>query len=176
MVRATSRDGFTLLEMLLVMALITLLLAMVLPAVETIYLGTKLQGAADHLRARIAECRARAIEEGRSYQLAIAVDTPGYRLAPDTATHWDGGTPDAQEDNAVPPLVIEDQLPNGIVFRAGGPGQRVTQGNWTRLLTFLPDGTCEEDCSIRLELDGAEPLEVNVRGLSGAVTVGKPRE
>src|SRR5262249_23678382 len=77
--------------------------------------------------------------------------------------------------NTAPPLVLEDVMPNDIRFNLGsGASSAGTDGNgWVAILTFLPDGSCDSDKTIRLELDGARPIEVSVRALSGTVTATK---
>src|SRR5262245_5273726 len=84
-----TRKGFTILELMLVMAIIIMLMAMALPEIETMYLDMRVQAGGDHLRARFAQARSRAIEEGQPYRFAVKPTTGEYRLAPDTSDYWD---------------------------------------------------------------------------------------
>jgi hypothetical protein len=39
------------------------------------------------------------------------------------------------------------------------------------LISFLPDGSCDADCNIDLQRLDSRPINIFVRGLTGAVTV-----
>jgi Tfp pilus assembly protein FimT len=159
-------------EMILVLAVIALLVAVALPSVEAMLADIKLQSAADHLRARFAEARSRAILESRPYRIAVMPGQSDYRLAPDSPEFWGDGQAAAEDSGAAEPLIIEDKLPENILFQPGaGQGQAGDSGPWMRLLAFQADGSCDSDCSIRLEFEDCRPLEVMVRGLTGSVTV-----
>jgi prepilin-type N-terminal cleavage/methylation domain-containing protein len=170
----TSRRGFTLLEVTLVMAVIVLLTAMVLPSIEAMYGDVRLSAAADQVRGRWADARTKAIEEGRPYRFATQPDGQ-YKIAPDTAEFW-GGSGDAtageSNDPDSPPLVIEESLPQGIKFAdESNAGDSSDGGPWQSALKFLPDGTASADKSITLQADGYRPVQLRVRALTGAVTV-----
>jgi prepilin-type N-terminal cleavage/methylation domain-containing protein len=176
----TRRSGFTLLEVVLVLALLVMLAAMAMPALESWYVDMKVDAGADHLRAKFAEARAHAIEEGRPYRFAVMPGQSNYRIAPDSSDFW-GGSPngtatDGSTDGTAPPLVLEDAMPNSITFNLGsGAAAGAADSNgWVTILTFLPpDGSSDSDKTIRLELDGARPVDVSVRSLTGAVTTRK---
>lgn len=176
MAMRNPRAGFTLLEVLLVLALIVMLTAIAIPSLETWYSDGKLTAGADHLRARFAEARSHAIEDNRAYRFAVMPGQGEYRLAPDDPEFW-GDAPAAGAENTTddsgPPLVVEDRIPSGIRFSLG-QGVSTSSANsagWVPILTFLPTGSCDADVAIRLELEGCRPLEISVRALTGAVTV-----
>ena len=70
------RRAFTLMEVALVLALILVLAAITVPSLESMYGDVKLTAATDLIRARWADARTQAIEEGRAYRFAIM---PGQR-------------------------------------------------------------------------------------------------
>jgi len=78
------RRAFTLLEVSLVCVLIVMLGAMAYPSIEAIYGGVRLTAASDLIRARWADARSHAAEDGRPYRFAVVPDTGRFRLAPDT--------------------------------------------------------------------------------------------
>jgi prepilin-type N-terminal cleavage/methylation domain-containing protein len=167
----TSRHGFTLLEVTLVVAVIVLLAAMVLPSIETMYGDVRLQAAGDQIRERWADARTKAIEEGRPYRFATQPDGR-YKIAPDTSDNW-GDSSDTtggeSNDSDSQPLVIEESLPDGIKF-ADNPGGGDSGGSWQTGLKFLPDGTASADTTVMLQADGVRSVKLRVRALTGAVT------
>jgi prepilin-type N-terminal cleavage/methylation domain-containing protein len=171
----TVRRGFTLLELLLVLAILVILSALVMPAIENMYAEVRLQAGADNLRSRLAEARGHAIAEQRPYRFAVKPNSSNYRLAPDAADQW-GETPpvpEAATDDglSVPPLVVEDVLPDHIEFQfAAGSEPSQSSGSWSKVVTFQPDGSCDDDRTIRLDLENCRPIEISIRQLTGAVT------
>ncbi|HEY1381191.1 MAG TPA: GspH/FimT family pseudopilin [Gemmataceae bacterium] len=171
----TDRRGFTLLEVLLVVAVIVILAAMAYPSIEAMYGDVRLSAAADQVRARWADARTKAIEEGRPYRFATQPDGQ-FRIAPDAADFWSGGGGSgASESNDAdtPPLVVEESLPKGIGFsdETNNSGDNSDGGPWTTVLKFLPDGTASADKTITLQAEGYRSVQLRVRALTGAVTV-----
>jgi prepilin-type N-terminal cleavage/methylation domain-containing protein len=172
----TTRRGFTLLEVTLVLAVIVLVAAMAYPSIEAMYGDVRLTAAADQIRARWADARTKAIEEGRAYRFAVQADGK-FRVAPDADDFWSGGggTPAANtesNDPDAPPLILEDALPKGVLFgdetNSGGGSDG---GPWTTILKFFPDGTASADRTITIQAEGYRTVQLKVRALTGAVTV-----
>lgn len=167
------REGFTLMELMMVLALLVLLAAMAYPSIDAMYSDVRLKAGADHLRGRFAEARTRAIEEGQPYRFAVIPGEGNYRLAPDNSDYWgDAGGSGAQgaQPEGAQGTVIEEVVPSNIRFQLGGAGV-ASDGGWVALLTFNPDGSCSEDKVIRLDLEGTRPIEIRVRALTGTVTI-----
>jgi len=164
-------------ELLLVLALILLLSVIAFPSIEAMYADMKVKAAADHLSARFSLARAQAIEDGRTYRFAVQPGSGEYRLAPDDPGFWNGdqGNPAPVADNSTPPLVVEDKLPGDILFNLG-PGTTPSvastpdSGGWVTILLFDSKGGCSDDRNITLSLEGAAPIEISIRGLTGTVT------
>src|SRR5436309_2151682 len=106
------RRAFTLMEVALVLALILVLAAITVPSLESMYGDVKLTAATDLIRARWADARTQAIEEGRAYRFAIMPGQGNFRIAPDTGDYWGGGG----AGDTTQGLVIEEDLPEGITF------------------------------------------------------------
>lgn len=174
MARARQRRAFTLLELILVLAVIAMIMAAAVPSIQAMLDDARLQEAADTLRSRFAEARAHAIEEGRPYRFAIMPGQSDFRLAPDLPEYWSGAEdPTATSASNVPPLILESKLPNDVVFNLteGQGGQAGDSGPWSHLISFLPDGSCDADCNIDLQRLDSRPINIFVRGLTGSVTV-----
>lgn len=189
------RRAFTLLEVALVLAIILVLAAVTVPSLETMYGDVKLTAATDLIRARWADARTQAIEEGRAYRFAIMAGQGNFRIAPDLGDYWNGG---GGGGDATQGLVVEDELPEGITFsdsasagsgtvananpagsdmavalqtqaqNAGASG--ADSGGWVRVATFLPDGSTHDDVTITLTAPNARPVRLQLRALTGTVT------
>jgi prepilin-type N-terminal cleavage/methylation domain-containing protein len=173
--RARPRlPGYTLLEVLLVMAILVILMAVAYPTMEALYGDTRVRGAADDVRGAWAEARARAIETGGGYRFAVMKGTNRFRVAPEAPEYWDGtkGSASGDEDDG---QTLTGSLPKGILFKIGEGGE--TAGDWHVVATFLPDGTCKDDARVELEEDGSpNALVVEVRALTGTVTVHQKKQ
>lgn len=175
MTRPAVRSGYTLLEVLLVMAILVSFAAIAAPTMSAMYGDIRVKAAADQVREAWTECRAFSIDEGRAYRFAVKPSTGTYRYAPDAADFWGGSTGATSygsEDTSLPPHISEAELPTSIVFNvADGIGETSGDG-WTTVAVFLPNGTCEEDREVTLQGDGdTRAIVVKVRAMTGAVSV-----
>jgi type II secretion system protein H len=173
------RRGFTLVEVILVCAVLVLVATLAYPTLRGMYPSFKVNGAADSVRAAWANARARAIEDGRPYRFAIEDQGSHYRVAPDRDDYWGGSRPDNDPDG--PGMILENSLPSGVVFSLNGgatPPADVTgrdvrtpaSGNWTPAAVFLPDGTAKQDVRIVFQVRGARAIALQLRGLTGTVS------
>src|SRR6516225_4148084 len=90
------RRGYTLLELMLVMAVMLMVGAMTVPMLyDSLYGDIKVTAAADKVRARWADCRWQAIEQGRPYRFAVIPNTGKFRIEPYQATPQTGSTMNA---------------------------------------------------------------------------------
>jgi prepilin-type N-terminal cleavage/methylation domain-containing protein len=104
------RSGFTLLEMILVVAVIAAMAAMAYPTMSGWFRGETLRSAADTVRTAVAMARHMAIEEGEPYRLAIVDGMGNLRAAPDRDDAWSGAIDPSEE--------FEDTLPEGVILKA----------------------------------------------------------
>ncbi len=185
MVPSHRRSAYTLLEVVLVAAILVIVAEMAVPSLDGMYGYYKLNAAVDSVQAAWALGRAHAIEEGVPYRFSVVPGQGNFRLAPDTGDYWSGSTPPvADPDN--PPAVVEDALAQGVTFAMGGNGQaaeaspndqtslpvgQVDAGSWSTVAVFLPDGTASNDVEILFQVKGAMPTRMFLRALTGIVTV-----
>jgi prepilin-type N-terminal cleavage/methylation domain-containing protein len=179
------RQGYTLFEVVLVLALLVLLAAITYPSLDAMYGDSKVTAAGDMVRGAWAEAQARAMDEGRAYRFAVLPNQGNYRVAPDSADFWSGnGSSSRAPDATVRPLILEDKLPKPVLFTtANGPSNAVPEvdspaaadsGAWMPVVTFLPDGTARDDATITLVARGCRPVVLRIRGLTGVITVKTP--
>jgi len=72
--------GFTLIEVLVVMAIAALIVALVPPLVSAALPGARLKTAADEFASTLRLARTRAIGQGREVGVTLMPRTPGYRV------------------------------------------------------------------------------------------------
>ena len=108
---ATKKEGFSLFELLVVVAIIAVVSTIVAPHVMGWRSSAKLRGAADNLMSDLEMAKIRAVKENSF--VAILFNPGGYRIFVDRANLW---TQDADE-----PLLKERQLPAGVSFDFAHP-------------------------------------------------------
>jgi len=176
-----SRGAFTLLEVMLVMALIAMLASLVVPSIRGFYKGEKLMAATDGVRAAAAQARLHAIDEGIPYRLCVVPGRGNYRAAPDTTESWNQGA-----SGEYP--TVEGVVPNDIALRVQSQGQSVSvdsegksavsfevgdvpEDAWSVVAVFRPDGTADRTVEIICSTAHSLPLSITLRGLTGTTSV-----
>ena len=184
-----KRPAYTLLEVILVLAILAMVTALAYPSIDGMYGHHRLTAALDEVRGTWAAGRAHAIEEGQPYRFAVVMGKGNFRLAPDSPEYWDGSGGGAPSGNGLQPAVITGALPRGVSF-AEGPGgaggganpdtvlDSVSPSQYKPIAIFLPDGTARDDVEIRFNVRGAAPAVIRLRSMTGVVSVqrggGKP--
>lgn len=188
------RGGFTLIEMILVLAVLVMVASMALPALEGPMNDQRLRKAADLVRAQWARARVKAMEDGRMYVFRYEVGGELYVVQPwqgqtdaveasgdpTAATPFTGGAmPQIDARNARNPLGISGlKLPPGIKFFSGqatadSRSLEVTANttgadsasNLSQPIIFYPDGSTTD---ARLILTNERFfVRLDLRGLTG---------
>ncbi len=180
-----TRRGYTLFEMVVVVALVCLLAGLAVPPIESMYADYKLQAAVDQVSGQWSAIRARAVTEGRPYRFSIQSGGGDFRAAPDAPEFWSGGAPPAADSGDKAPLVVQDSLPRGIrfatlnvtdssYFGAGaadpeGPSDS-SSGAWSTAAVFQPDGTAQQDVEITFRSAESGPITLRLRALTGGMS------
>jgi prepilin-type N-terminal cleavage/methylation domain-containing protein len=173
-----ARHGYTLFELLLVLAIIVILAIIVVPSVGAFRGDSRQQAGADMIRSELAYARARAKEEGRPYRVAFSTDHTRIRRAPDdsnfettNASTEPGGTATAVEYSLghVTAELVEDPTTNT-------PAPLANNG-WVTLATVQPDGSCLENSALIAIKEHNEQgaLYMRMRGLTTSLrTIPSP--
>jgi prepilin-type N-terminal cleavage/methylation domain-containing protein len=171
MTASAARRGFTLFELIVVMALLLLLAAIILPSVGAFRGDTRQRAAADSIRGEMAIARARAMEEGRPYRVAISQDKTRLRRAPDGADFAQAQGSDRFDAAAAVVDYAFEHVTAEVVTEQDMLPPEAAEG-WVTVATVLPDGTCREDTALIVitEPDNGS-LRVRVRGLTGSSRV-----
>jgi type II secretory pathway pseudopilin PulG len=170
-VSSKRRSGYTLFELGLVMAVLVVIGAISVPVLKPMLTSNNLQAASDMVHSRWSEMRTRAIADGRAYRFSIMENTGKFRIAPEDE---ECANCDCQ------PLVAEGTLPGEVRFQsshAAPTGDNsnkshggAASGGWSRVVTFLADGTSHEDVQVGFGQSGSRPLMLRLRGATGAIT------
>ena len=171
--RSYPRPAFTLMEIILVMVIFIIVASLSIPLIQTMLTDSRISASGDVVRGKMAEARARAMEEGRPWKFAFIANTGVYQLAPEDSKEWDSPSqePDEQID------LIRDSLPKEIVFalsreeilnadQGGSPGS-----GWATAAIFVADGSAMEDTVIYFGKPGMVPMRAKLRALTGTATI-----
>jgi prepilin-type N-terminal cleavage/methylation domain-containing protein len=199
--RAGRLRGFSLLEMIVVLAVVASLLGLAMPAMLRPLTKTQLREAARQVQAAMSDARARALESGLDQEFRYEPGGRNYEIR----THGQAdlvATPDlpkpampgASGQRVEAPVLQpqRDVLPDGITFadpqeekRAEPPepstptSSAAVEDNaagqrWITLVRFYANG---QSRNARLKLCGTKnwSAELLLRGLTGTVLVEQPR-
>jgi type II secretion system protein H len=188
------RSGFTLMEIMLVLAIVAIIAAVAWPGVQRLYAGRRLTAAADRVRSAWCQARVEAMRSGRTY--AFRYEPGGDRFRTERDTDADGaaysaattdqaarGNTSATSAGDASQTCEEQTLPEGVKFSAdvacgraassAGAATR-TAGNsangWSAPILFYPDGTTA-DVQLVLMDQRSAAVRVLLRGMTGTVTV-----
>jgi prepilin-type N-terminal cleavage/methylation domain-containing protein len=185
MVNPTRRSGYTLFEIVMVLAVVLILSAIAYPSLKSMYGYHKLNGAVDTVKGAWAEARSRAINEGRPYRFSVEPGGTHFRVAPDQEEYWSGNS-GPNNDPQGKGMVLKHSLPSGVHFSvnadSSAPPEPVASskdkdeenskpsGEWTTGAVFLPNGQARDDVKITFQVRGVQPKALQLRGLTGSVS------
>jgi prepilin-type N-terminal cleavage/methylation domain-containing protein len=199
--RVARRRGYSLLEMIVVLAVVASFLAMTLPALFRPLGRAELCGAAKQVQAALLDARTRAVESGVAQEFCYE---PGGRCYEILARRgYDDGGPAAtpragaaetslRPTNSTALGPLRDVLADGIVFAdpqnemraerlapsppADSPvvEEDVSGQRRITLVRFYPNG-CGRNARLKLCVSTSWSIEILLRGLTGTVLVGEPR-
>lgn len=191
-----SRRAFTILEIVLVMAIMVIIAALTYPSLSVMYNQYKVTASCDTVHAAMVTARGQSIEEGVPYRFAFLPGKGNYRVAPDLPSYWADGTGPDQGSNRRKELILEGTLPNGIAFPENEAPvisdddaetalevDQVQVAQWKGIAVFLPDGTARpfenvtgDRILIPLGAKGSDTFVVRLRCLTGTVAVRRLSE
>ncbi|WP_437205489.1 pilus assembly FimT family protein [Planctomicrobium sp. SH664] len=191
-----SRSAFTLLEILLVLAVIVAVIAISYPRLNGMVRQQRMQGVTEEIRRFLDRARVRAIEEGRTLEVRVEANGRHYLLLPHDAVDPEEVAsslrPGAQADAATtrqqdPFLVLRMPeefhfyLPNAMLGDAPR-AERISEQLldivqnsyvardlvWCQPILYFPDGTAT-DGKVTVMDQNRRYVNLFVRGLTGGV-------
>jgi len=174
------RTAFTLFELIVVMAIIIIIMGIAVPTLllNNLHDDTKVQGAVDTVKARWADCRTHAIEEGQMYRFAVVPNTGKFKIEPCDAMGNPTLNGPPEDENAG--IVMEDRLPTGVRFGTkdmpvSSDGPENDGSDYVAMAIFLPDGTAQSD--VEVTFGGAGTVTtLRLNALTGATSVIRQSE
>jgi prepilin-type N-terminal cleavage/methylation domain-containing protein len=192
-----SRRGFTLVEILLVLAILVVLAAAAVPALNGVLLDQRLKSGADQVRVAWTRAHVTAMKSGRIQVFRYEMGADRYVVQPWTATD-EVVTPGSENRPDFRPLAEQDRggpridesaalaLPAGVRFIAGDARienrsiqieRQIQDANsfsaeWSRPILFYPDGSSSEAfVVVANERDAA--IQVQLRAMTGTASIGE---
>jgi prepilin-type N-terminal cleavage/methylation domain-containing protein len=158
-------NGFTLIELILVMAILTVAVSVTAPALSNFFRGRTLDSEARRLLAMTRGGQNRAVSEGLPMDLWL--DTANNKVGLEAEPSFEKQDPKAQEfelDSGLKlevvkqPVVLRSMVPlnpNQPLSVASVPRVILTRANLPTI-RFLPDGTFSETSPEKLKLSGRD--------------------
>ena len=186
---SSINDGFSLLEVLLVVAVMVLVAALALPALNRSFTVQSVKKGADRVRGEMSRARVRAMREDQIYAFFYSPGTSHFLVAPFSEavpTADVGPVPDAMRVSHYD--FSNNLLPQGVFFAGGDVAadarsqDAIEQAPGSisdmKPILFYPDGTAQDAVLLVQNLEG-DLVEITVRGLTGITrsrTITDPNE
>ena len=186
------RHGYTLIELLLVLAIIVIAAAAAAPSLRRTARNMSVKTAANEVRAGLTRAHVLAMKTGRIHVFQYEMEGTKYKIEPwigddDALESKDGDStnaaPATHSQHAAP---REPTLPEETKFVMGDSAstsrsQRIEQEvtasggnsvNWSRPILFYPDGSAA-DAFVVVANNYQVGIRVDLRGMTSAVRVGE---
>ena len=169
------RSGLTLLELMVVLALLIILAAVTLPSFAGLKGNSDQRAAADTVRGRIADARGLAMDQGVPYRLAVHQDGSKIRLAPDLPNFSELPVSDEATGSATAIETTLDKVTINVAADSEGGAPVADPAGWITLATFLPSGICRESgVTVEVHETDFPPIRIQLRGVTGTSRVLQP--
>jgi prepilin-type N-terminal cleavage/methylation domain-containing protein len=177
---ARARRGYTLFEVLLVLAVLLIVVGLAWSSLADIYKYQQLASAAQDVRSQLTAARAQAIESGAILQFVYEPGGRAYSVLP----------LEQVSEAATQQPTIDGDLPERIRFEFPGADTTlnastaptsdgltivVDNNSAAAPILFAPDGTASDSAFDILDDEGRF-VRVSVRGLTAAVSVTSPSQ
>lgn len=175
-----TRSAFTLMELLLVLAVVVVVMSMATPSINRMFQRTALDRGADKVRAAMGKARVKAIKEGDVYAVFVSLGSNWFDVGPFANSKNQIGRANrdqsmvSQQGNSG---FEENILPGGVNFVASEvlsdsraqevlSGTESSGGGGLQQILFYPDGT-SQNASVVLQNEIGGIVEIQLRGLTG---------
>ena len=173
---ARRRSAFTMLELMLVLAIIIVVAALAVPAVQGTIDNQAISSGADRVRVAMGQARVKAIRSGKVYAFFYQRGGQRFDVAPlENFGQLSSGRNNGRPVNAQDRELSDNWLPRQVRFVAGetqtdsrsNAAQESSGGGAsTDAVLFYPDGT-SQDAKLFVQDEGGRTMAVELRGLTG---------
>ncbi len=179
------RCAYTLVEMLIVLAVLAVLTGLTWPSVRSMMGKGELRAGAKQVRSALARARLEAIESGVAQAVRYQPGAARFRASPLTMPGNESEkaprSSGARRSRTSEP--VEDRLPRGLWFAdlKAAPSQnaqappastgRTDDADWATPIVFFPSGR-STNARVRLVSSSGYQVEVALRGLTGTAQIG----
>lgn len=163
--RTTTEPGFTLVELLLVLALAVMIAAMAAPSLTGTLDNIRLDGAAEQVRDAWADARLRAIRTGEPIAFQCQLGTSQYCVSTLNGA--------ANAIAGADPTTENEDLSAEVTFQQvsiGAPDDPLVDPTVPACMVFRPDGAADDAFAIVRAADG-RTRTITLRGLTGSATI-----
>jgi type II secretion system protein H len=190
------KRGFTLVELLLVLAILVILAATATPMLRGTMQDAALRSAAEQVRVEFTRANVRAMKTGRIQVFRFEQGGSQFTVQPYAAADDEieaapavQGFGNAEEEIAGARLdkSLSVTLPEGVTFASGqalaaGRSLAIEQdirdsnrfeGDWSQPILFYPDGSSSDAFVIVVHELREAGIRVDLRGMTGAATLGE---
>lgn len=176
--RRALKQGMTLMELLLVVAIMVVIAALAAPSVQRTIARQTLRSGADRVRVAMGQARVRAIREGEEFAVFYMPDGGWFNVAPYAQYQEQSNLAARQQqnvENGVQTDFEDDMLPRGVKFaatesivdaRAAETMEATGASGTVKMILFYPDGT-SQDARITLQNQVNSVIDIELRGLTG---------
>jgi len=184
--RNSPRNGFTLFELMLVMAVMLLIAGIVWPRMLAFYQTNRLKDHARNIHETIAAARLAAIDHGIAYQFFYEPSGRHYLMIPSEDQPASGSTDDTGSTFNLPARAGE--IPLGFSLSGAGGDEKggvtltpqmlkdvpedidLSNVNWSQPVVFYPDGS-GTDMLVDIVDDRQQYISISVRALTGTASL-----
>lgn len=168
-----TTGGFTLVELLLVLALVVMLASMVAPSLTGTLGRVRLDAAAEAVRTAWVDARLEAMRTGEPFAFQCQLGTGRYTVSKLIDATAVSALP--EEESAGSTTLADDEHEDlgaikFVQLSAGNPLTAVVDPSVATCLVFRPDGATDDAWAIVESADGRR-RRITLRGLTGAARV-----
>lgn len=170
--------GMTLMELMLVVAIMVVVAALAIPSVQRTFANQALQKGADRVRVAMGQARIKAIRNGEEYAVFLVPGGAYFTVAPFRSFQQQTSIASQRNELAMRgghSNYEEDLLPQGVLFvnsessadsRAVGVLSNVGSSGSLQTILFYPDGT-SQDARVVVQNEKQATMQIQLRGLTG---------
>lgn len=166
---AGQRHGFTLVELLVVVAIASMLFAVILPNLGSLVPAARLQGSGAQIQRKLDWLRSEARIQGKRMAIEFDLDQRQWRMVfpPEQRLTRDQDVNTLEEQ----PELMWQELEDDVVFASIDTGTAVATRGVYRLVFDEYGFTGDQIVNLRLKSDPEQTWSLQILGLSGRVTI-----